>query len=153
MYHSFSEHRYAQTSQLHSFSEHRYAQTSQLNLSDLKCLFRWFLCVNSRKGLSVCTCFISFIRNSRTILRDRELCNVFKSCLLWMRQNEYLWSKGLKFLQYKIFETNVRTRCVCETRMPPKRPFSEKCNLYIWPWPLQMTFTLVPADWCILMNK
>ena len=23
------------------------------------------------------------------------------------------------------------TRCVCETRMPPKRPFFEKCNLYI----------------------
>ena len=74
MYHSFSEHRYAQTSQLHSFSEHRYAQTSQLNLSDLKCLFRWLLCVNSRKGLWVCTCFISFILDSHTILREQELC-------------------------------------------------------------------------------
>ena len=24
-----------------------------------------------------------------------------------------------------------KTRCVCETRMPPKRPSFEKCNLYI----------------------
>ena len=35
--------------------------------------FRWYLCVNSRKGFSFCTCFISIIRDSHTILRDREL--------------------------------------------------------------------------------
>ena len=36
-------------------------------------LFLWFLCMNSRKGLPVCTCFISLIRDSHTILRNREL--------------------------------------------------------------------------------
>ena len=30
--------------------------------------------------------------------------NVFKSCLLFIRQNEYLWSKGLKRKAYKLFE-------------------------------------------------
>ena len=25
------------------------------------------------------------------------------------------------------------TRCVCETQMPPERPFFKKCNLYICP--------------------
>ena len=25
-----------------------------------------------------------------------------------------------------------KTRCVCETRMPPKRPFFEKYNLFIF---------------------
>ena len=29
---------------------------------------------------------------------------VFKSCLLLIRQNEYLWSKGLKVEAYKLFE-------------------------------------------------
>ena len=28
-------------------------------------------------------------------------------------------------------EKKKKTRCVCETRIPPKRPFFEKCNLYI----------------------
>ena len=27
--------------------------------------------------------------------------------------------------------TKKKTRCVTETRMPPKCPFFEKCNLYI----------------------
>ena len=44
------------------------------------------------------------------------------------------------------FEDPRKTRCVCETWISPKRPFFEQCNLYIWPWPLQMTLTLVPAD-------
>ena len=30
--------------------------------------------------------------------------NVFKSCLLLIRQNEYLRSKGLKLKAYKLFE-------------------------------------------------
>ena len=31
---------------------------------------------------------------------------VFKSCLLLICQNEYLWSKGLKPKAYKLFENN-----------------------------------------------
>ena len=65
--------------QLYWFSEHRFARTFQLHLSGLKSFFfRWYLCVNSRKGFSFCTCFISFIRDSRMILRDRELL-----CIYW----------------------------------------------------------------------
>ena len=49
------------------------------------------------------------------------------------------------------------TRCVCETRMPLKQPFFEKCNLYIWPWPLQMTLTLgkreIACNKCIITEK
>ena len=61
--------------QLYWFSEHRFARTFQLHLSGLKSFFfRWYLCVNSCKGFSFCTCFISFIRDSRTIMHDRELC-------------------------------------------------------------------------------
>ena len=30
--------------------------------------------------------------------------NVFKSCLLLIRQNEYDWSKGLKLRAYELFE-------------------------------------------------
>ena len=33
--------------------------------------------------------------------------NVFKSCLLLIRQNEYLWSKGLKILK-RDFENIVK---------------------------------------------
>ena len=33
--------------------------------------------------------------------------NVFKSCLLLMRQNEYLWSRGLMTLRNKVFENIV----------------------------------------------
>ena len=39
-----------------------------------------------------------------------------------------------------------RTKCVCETRMPPKWSIFEKCNPHIWPWPLQVTLTLAPVD-------
>ena len=30
--------------------------------------------------------------------------NVFKSCLLLIRQNEYLWSKGIRLKAYELFE-------------------------------------------------
>ena len=35
---------------------------------------------------------------------------------------------------------------VCETLMPPKHPSFEKHDPNIWPWPLQMTLTLVLGD-------
>ena len=55
------------------FSQHPFSRTFQLHLSGLKSFFQWFLCVNSRKGLSFCTCFISFIHDSCMILRYWEL--------------------------------------------------------------------------------
>ena len=40
-----------------------------------------------------------------------------------------------------------KTRCVCETLMPPETPiFGKKHDPDIWPWSLQMTLTLVPKD-------
>ena len=60
------------------------------------------------------------------------------------RQKSYNW-----YFLYTLMKCMLRplqTRRVCEAQMPPKRPFSEKCNLYIWPWSLQMTLTLMPAD-------
>ena len=59
--------------QLYSFSEHCFARSFKLYLSCLKSIFRGFLYAISRKGLSFCTCFISFMHDLRTILRDREL--------------------------------------------------------------------------------
>ena len=44
----------------------------------------------------------------------------------------YNVSKLQKAMGNLLKGVNVKiTRCVCETRMPPKRPFFEKCNLYI----------------------
>ena len=47
-------------------------------------------------------------------------------------------NRGVLLYIYQFFmllAKTVKTRCVCETQMPLKRPFFEKCNLYIWPWP------------------
>ena len=41
---------------------------------DILIFFQQFLWVNSRKRLSVCMCFISFVRDSCTVLRDQKLC-------------------------------------------------------------------------------
>ena len=39
---------------------------------------------------------------------------------------------GVCNTKFKEFDMCLeKTRCVCETRMPLKRPFFEKCNLYI----------------------
>ena len=65
----------------------------------------------------------------------------FQTQTICRRQYQILW----KWHQV-LWKVKKKTRCVCETRMPPKRPFFEKCNLYIWPWSLQMTLTLVMAD-------
>ena len=45
---------------------------------------------------------------------------------------EHSLSFSRRFFEFKSKSNTTRkTRCVCETRLPPKRPFFEKCNLYI----------------------
>ena len=36
-----------------------------------------------------------------------------------------------KFMFVSVRNNKTKTRCVCERQMPPKRPFFEKCSLYI----------------------
>ena len=57
------------------------------------------------------------------------------------------WLDVVKIMEFasKKVENNVG-QIVFVKHEPLKRSFFEKCNLYIWPWPLQMTLTLVPAD-------
>ena len=47
---------------------------------------------------------------------------------------------------WRFWRKEEETRCVCETLMHPKHPSFEKQDPDIWPWPLQMTLTLVPGD-------
>ena len=39
--------------------------------------------------------------------------NVFKSCLLWIRQSEYQWSKGLKLNPFKRLVLQTLKARVC----------------------------------------
>ena len=46
----------------------------------------------------------------------------------------------------KLYLLQENKMCLCNTIAPKTAIFFLKCNFYIWPWPLQMTLTLVPAD-------